>query len=98
MTLLQRTLHSLESDMAAAGNGTLFSTLAPFLTGHADYGTIAEAAASLGTTAGALRVSIHRLRQRYRDLLHVELAQTLAPGASIEEELNSLKSALRSPV
>jgi DNA-directed RNA polymerase specialized sigma24 family protein len=95
LTVLDRTLAGLAGEMKAEGKESLFTTLSPFLTGGSEYGHLEAAAAFLSVTPAALRVTVHRLRQRYRDLLREELAQTLAPGASVEDELSALKAALR---
>ncbi len=95
LTLLDRTLTALAQEMEGDGRGAQFATLTPFLTGGAEYGSIESAAPGLRMTPAALRVAIHRLRHRYRELLRTELAQTLAPGASVDEELAALKAALR---
>jgi len=50
----------------------------------------AQAAAALGLSEGAVRVAVHRFRQRYRRLLREEIAQTLADAAQVEEELQSM--------
>ena len=39
---------------------------------------------------GAVRVAIHRLRKRYRQLLRDEIAQTLADAADVDEEMRAL--------
>lgn len=96
ITVLDRVLAALAAEMKTEGKEPLFITLTPFLTGGSEYGNLESAAAQLGVTPAALRVAVHRLRQRYRDLLRAELAQTLVPGASVEEELAALKAALRS--
>jgi RNA polymerase sigma-70 factor (ECF subfamily) len=43
---------------------------------------------------GAVKVAVHRLRRRYRDLLLDGIAQTLAEGESLDEELHYLLSAI----
>ena len=43
---------------------------------------------------GAVRVAVHRLRKRYRELLRDEIAQTLSDASQVEEELRSLRAAL----
>jgi RNA polymerase sigma-70 factor (ECF subfamily) len=43
---------------------------------------------------GAVRVAVHRLRRRYRELLRDEIAQTLANPAQAGEEMQALFSAL----
>jgi DNA-directed RNA polymerase specialized sigma24 family protein len=97
LTVLDRTLAALAAEMRADGKETMFATLTPFLIGGNEYGTLESTAPRLGLTPAALRVAVHRLRQRYRVLLRMELAQTLVPGASVDEELTALKAALRHP-
>ena len=43
---------------------------------------------------GAVKVAVHRLRRRYRDLLLDGIAQTLAEGESLDEELHYFLSAI----
>ena len=50
----------------------------------------AEAGARLGLSEGALRVAVHRLRQRYRELLRAEVADTVSGPEEVEEELRYL--------
>jgi hypothetical protein len=47
-------------------------------------------AKTLGMEEGAVRVAIHRLRKRYRELLRAEIAQTLANAADVDEEMRAL--------
>ena len=96
MTVLDRALTSLESLLQSEGKAALFAQLRPWLAGSASHGEQARAAAHLGLTENALRVAIHRLRERFRDAIRTELAQTLAPGISPEEEFNHLRAALAS--
>jgi RNA polymerase sigma-70 factor (ECF subfamily) len=46
---------------------------------------------------GAVKVAVHRLRQRYRELLRAEIADTVASPAEVEEELRALFRALAGP-
>ena len=50
----------------------------------------AEAAHKLGMDETAVRVTVHRLRKRYRQLLRVEIAQTLADAVDVDEEMRAL--------
>jgi RNA polymerase sigma-70 factor (ECF subfamily) len=50
----------------------------------------AEASTRLGTSEGALRVAVHRLRRRYREILREEIADTVADAEQIEEEIRQL--------
>jgi len=56
----------------------------------------ARVAVELHMTEGAVRVAVHRLRRRYRELLREEIAQTLANPAQADEEMQALFSALAS--
>lgn len=95
LTILDRTLAALAQEFEAGGKEAQFAALTPFLTGSAEYGSIESAAPGLAMSPAALRVAIHRLRHRYRELLRAELAQTLAPDGSVDDELAALKAALR---
>jgi RNA polymerase sigma-70 factor (ECF subfamily) len=52
-----------------------------------------EAAARLNLSEGAVRVAVHRLRRRYRELLREEISQTLSDATQIAEEMRTLFSA-----
>ena len=45
-------------------------------------------------TEGAVKVAVHRLRRRYRELLNEEIAQTVADPAEIDDELRELFTAV----
>jgi RNA polymerase sigma-70 factor (ECF subfamily) len=53
-----------------------------------------RAASELKMSEGAVRVAVHRLRRRYRELLRDEITQTLANPAQADEEMQALFSAL----
>lgn len=96
LTVLARAMAVLAREQQAAGKTASFDTLKPWLTGDAVSLPTAEAARSLGLTEGALRVAIHRLRRRFRELVKAELAQTLhEPSAeAVAAELACLLAAL----
>jgi RNA polymerase sigma-70 factor (ECF subfamily) len=54
----------------------------------------ATTAARLGMSEGAVKVAAYRLRQRYRELLREEIAQTVANPEEIEEEIRYLFTCL----
>ena len=56
---------------------------------------IRETARRLGMTEGAVKVAVHRLRQRYRELLRTEIAETVAGPSDIDDEMRYLLAALR---
>jgi RNA polymerase sigma-70 factor (ECF subfamily) len=60
-------------------------------------GSQADAAAKLGMNEGAVKVAIHRLRRRFREIVRMEVRQTLPEGLSVEEEVQNLIVALSGP-
>jgi RNA polymerase sigma-70 factor (ECF subfamily) len=48
----------------------------------------------MNTSEGALKVAIHRLRKRYRELFRQEIADTVADPGEVESELRFLAAAL----
>jgi RNA polymerase sigma factor (sigma-70 family) len=95
LTLLTRALKTLEQTFEAEGKTQHFTVLKPWLTTAAEDQPQSTAAAQLGLSEPAIKVAIHRLRQRFRDTLRTEIAQTLSSTAAIEEELEALHTALR---
>jgi RNA polymerase sigma factor (sigma-70 family) len=91
ITLLDQVLAALHSEYVAEGKGELFEELKAVIAGHAD--SYAELAARLGRSEGAIKVAVHRLRQRYRDLIRARIAATVGEG-DIEDELRQLLAAL----
>ena len=90
MTLLEQVIARLREECAAEGKAAAFDQLKPFLMfGKGDI-PYAQAAASLCMNEGAARVAVHRLRGRYRELLRLEIAQTLSDPADLDEELRAL--------
>ncbi|HUI05598.1 MAG TPA: RNA polymerase sigma factor [Verrucomicrobiae bacterium] len=72
-----------------------FAALKAFLTVGQDAIPYAEVAGKLGTTEGAVKVAVHRLRKRYRALLREEIAHTVASPAEIDDEIRHLFAAFR---
>ena len=93
LTLLDQVLAGLRAEMTADGKAALFDALKDHLTGSQAVG-YATTAARLGMTEGAVKVAAHRLRQRYRELLREEIAQTVASPDEIEEEVRYLFACL----
>jgi RNA polymerase sigma-70 factor (ECF subfamily) len=94
LTLLERVLGALETEMVAAGKARLFAALRPALAGQTDTATYRTLAAELGLSPGALKVAAHRLRSRYRELLREEVAATVADPTEVEEEIAALLAVL----
>src|SRR5207253_1658535 len=83
VTLLERVITRLREESAAEGKSGLFEQLKPFLMVGKSAIPYAQAAAALDLTEGAVRVAVHRLRRRYRELLREEIGQTLSDPAQV---------------
>ena len=90
LALLAKVIERLQQECEAAGKAKLFGQLKTFLTAGKDGMAQAEVAKALGMEEGVVRVAIHRLRKRYRELLRNEIAQTLADAADVDEEMRAL--------
>jgi len=94
MTLLAQVLTQLKVESHAAGKGELFDQLEVFLSGENDGNSYSEAGQKLNLTQEALRMSVFRLRQRFRELLRREIANTVDSPEAIDEEIRHLFAAL----
>jgi RNA polymerase sigma-70 factor (ECF subfamily) len=93
LTLLEQVLARLKDEMTRAEKGRLFERLKTFLTG--DRGEpYRQLGAELGMTEGAVKVAVHRLRRRYRELLLEEIGRTVEDPADVDEEIDRLFTAL----
>jgi DNA-directed RNA polymerase specialized sigma24 family protein len=95
-TVVERALGALAAEFAAGDRSDQFATLKPWLLGEVETLSQAEAAARLGLSEGAVKVAIHRLRKRFRDLVRAEIAQTVGEPAKVHEELRYLVEVLSS--
>ena len=91
--LLDRAVGELRAEYAGSGRERLFDSLKDALAGGADV-PHAEKARELGLTVGAVKVAVHRLRQRYRDRLRALIADTVAGPAEVDDEVRDLFAAL----
>ena len=92
--LLDRALGTLQAEAEAQGNRREFDTLKPWLTGGGADKKQADAAHDLNASETAVRVAIHRLRRRFREVVKGEIAQTVAEPADVAGELQHLIAAL----
>ncbi len=90
LALLRQTLARLESELAQAGKQDQFDELRGFIIGEHGETTYAQAAAKLNMTEAAAKKAASRLRQRYRELLRAEIAQTVAEPADVDDEIRNL--------
>lgn len=94
LLLLERVLGRLKQEFVSAGKAGLFEALKGVLSAGSGALPYAEVAARLGTSEAAVKVAVHRLRRRYRELLRAEIAQTVASPAEVEDEIRYLFAVL----
>jgi RNA polymerase sigma-70 factor (ECF subfamily) len=93
-TLLERVLTRLREECDASGRTQRFEELKTFLLDDKGTLSLAEAAARLGLSVGAVKGVVHRLRQRYREIFREEVAHTVAKEEEIDGEIRCLLQAL----
>jgi RNA polymerase sigma-70 factor (ECF subfamily) len=93
VTLLERVIIRLRDENVREGKAASFEQLKPFLMSGKGALPYAQAAVPLQMTESAVRVAVHRLRRRYRELLREEIAQTLSHPDQVEEEMRALMTA-----
>ena len=96
ITLLKQTMDRLETELASANKQKYFDYLKVYLGAETCSIPYRDVATKLGVTEGVVKVSVHRLRKRCRELLRDEIAQTVTSFDQIDEELHHLFSALGS--
>jgi len=94
LAVLDHALQRLRQEHVREGKQDLFEQLKVTLTEASRSVRYAEIAAQLEMSEGAVKVAVHRLRQRYRELLRAEIADTVATLGEVEEEIRALFSAL----
>ena len=96
LTILDRALARLRQEFVDAGRKTEFEQLEDYLTGSEPRVPYQNAAERLGTTEGAVKKLVYRLRRRYGQLLREEIGATVADPADIDSELHHLLSVVGS--
>jgi len=94
LTLLDTTLKRLETEMASMNKQQSFNALRNHLCGNTDRVSYKDIAVRLGKTEAAVKVTVYRLRKRFREILREEISQTVDSSDRIEEELRALRTAL----
>lgn len=89
MTLLEKALSRLRDESAEVGKITTFERLKDFVAGENEL-SCDELAARMGLTESAVKSAVHRLRERYRELVREEIGQTVADPGGIDAEIRHL--------
>ena len=94
LALLENVVARLKGECVTEGKAQLFEQAKGYLMVGEKAVPYNDAARTLGLDEGAVRVAVHRLRKRYRELLRDEIAQTLTDPSQADDELKSLQAAL----
>lgn len=94
LAVMDGALRALQHEFISEGKQREFEILKPWLGGEAMEMTQAEAASVLGVSEGAVKVTVHRLRKRFRELVRKELAETVPADSEIDDELRYLVEVL----
>jgi RNA polymerase sigma-70 factor (ECF subfamily) len=94
ITVLEQAFARLRDEFVAAGRSPLFDELKAFLADGTDSGDYPAVGTKLGMKANAVAVAVHRLRQRYREIVRAEVAHTVGSPGEIDEEIRHLFAAL----
>jgi RNA polymerase sigma-70 factor (ECF subfamily) len=92
LAVMEQAMTRLREEFTAGAMKRQFDRLHPYLSQQAGEGEYAAAAAELDMTPNAVAVAVHRLRQRYRELVRAEIANTVSAASEIDEELRYLLS------
>ncbi len=92
LSILEATSRRLEEECRLEGKEKLCQRLSRFLPREHSDETYAAVGLELGLSEGAVKVAVHRLRRRYRELLREEVAQTVSSASGLEQELQNLKA------
>ncbi len=94
VTLLGQIMQRLESEFDGDGKAEQFEELKGFIIGDHAGTTYADVAERLNMTVAAAKMAGSRMRQRYRELLREEIAQTVAGPDEIDNEIRNLFATL----
>jgi RNA polymerase sigma factor (sigma-70 family) len=89
-TLIERVQVRLRSTFVRGGKGALFEHLKGFTTGEDSDVPCREIGIALGMSEGAVRVAVHRLRRRFREVLREEIQHTVGDPGQIDDEVSFL--------
>ena len=94
LALLEVVVQTLCTEYDAAGKSELFLSLRFTIAGNRQAVPYAELAGTLKMSEPSIRVAVHRLRRRYREVLRQQIAQTVTGPEEVEAELQALFAAV----
>jgi RNA polymerase sigma-70 factor (ECF subfamily) len=95
LTLLHQVLSRLRAEFCDSDKSDLFDALKGFVFGEQNETSYVQIGSRFGMAEGAVKTAVHRMRQRYRELLRAEVANTIETPAEVDAELKYLAMILR---
>ena len=95
LAVMERGVNAVRDSLAQAGKAEHFEVLKPWLVGDVESLSQADAAATLGISTGAVKVAIHRMRQKFGEAIRQEIAETVETEEEVAGELRYLIEALQ---
>jgi RNA polymerase sigma-70 factor (ECF subfamily) len=90
LTVLERTLGRLRGEQEDADRGREFQALEGYITGYESRTSYREIAGKLGTSEAAVKMAVYRLRQRFGELLRLEIGETVSSPGEVDDEVRYL--------
>jgi RNA polymerase sigma factor (sigma-70 family) len=94
VAMVEQVIRALEHEYAAVGKGPLLAELKGCIWGEESSASYAEIGRRLNMAEGTVKVSAHRLRQRFGELLRGEVAHTVMLSQEVDDELRHLIAVL----
>lgn len=94
ITVLASVMDAVAADYRSRGKSEIFDALKQYISWNTGDESYAQVAARLGKSESDIKVNVHRLRKRYRELLEQEVAQTVSSPEEIEAEIRYLASSI----
>ena len=95
LTLLDHVLDDLRADYERQEKAEVFEALSGFLIGKSAAATYAEAGESIGLSEDATKMAVHRMRKRFRNLLHRQITATVETAEEVDAEIQWMLNAFR---
>ena len=88
--IVEETLLRLRTEYASSQRIVIYDALVPFLTTPLNNDVYLQISSKMGVTAGASKVALHRLRQRFAQSLREVVEETVDDPQDVDAELSEL--------
>jgi len=95
LTILDHALAELRLEYVRQDKDEIFDALSGFLTGRGGAQNYGEAARAIGMNEGAVKMAAHRLRKRFKDLLHRQITATVESPEEVDAEIQWMMAAFQ---